>query len=60
MIIKASVECVVAAGGVSCEQEALPTGGDVRAGATPGWPSTHLSLLRSFLRLGNFNPRKDL
>lgn len=44
MIIKASVECVVAAGGVSCEQEALPTGGGVRAGAPPGWPSLHSPL----------------
>ena len=44
MIIKASVESVAAAGGVSCEQEALPKGGGVRAGAPPGWPSLHSPL----------------
>lgn len=32
MIIKASVETVAAAGGVSCEQEALPKGGGVGGG----------------------------
>lgn len=44
MIIKASVETVAAAGGVSCKQEALPKGGGVRAAASPGWPSLHSPL----------------